>query len=195
MLIIVWDEAGGFYDHVPPPATVSPGDPQADDVTNEHQFVFDQLGPRVPAVVISPLIPKNIVDHRVYDHASVLATIEHAFGLPPLTERDRLANSLTTLVSLQQPRQDTPATLVTPTGYQQPPPLRLDRDPARVADVPIDGALPGFLYSAVVQDFELRDPSQQDEIRATVASIKTQRDAAIYMDDVAKRMAAKRQQP
>jgi len=47
----------------------------------------------------------------------------------------------------------------------------------------------------VVQDFALRDPSDYDEIRATVASIKTRRDAAIYMDDVAKRMAAKRQQP
>ena len=195
MLIIIWDEAGGFYDHVPPPAAVPPGDPQADDVTNEHQFAFDQLGPRVPAVVISPLIPKNLVDHRVYDHASVLATIEHAFGLPSLTERDRLANSLTTLVSLQEPRQDTPATLVTPDGYEQPPALRLDRNPAHVPNVPIDGPLPGFLYSAVVQDFALRDPSHYDEIRATVASIKTQRDAAIYMDDVAKRMAAKRQQP
>jgi len=194
MLIIIWDEAGGFFDHVPPPATVPPGDPQADDVTNEHQFAFDQLGPRVPAVVISPLIPKNIVDHRVYDHASVLATIEYAFGLSPLTERDRLAKSLTTLISLQEPRQDTPATLVTPDGYEQPPPLRLDRNPAHVPDVPIDGPLPGFLYSAVVQDFELRGPSHHDEIRATVASIKTQRDAAIYMDDVAKRMAAKRQQ-
>jgi len=71
----------------------------------------------------------------------------------------------------------------------------LDRNPAHVANVPIDGALPGFLYSAVVQDFALRDPSHYDEIRATVAAIKTQRDAAIYMDDVAKRMAAKRQQP
>jgi phospholipase C len=194
MLIITWDEAGGFYDHVRPPATVSPGDPQADDVTNEHKFAFDQLGPRVPAVVISPLIPKNVVDHRVYDHASVPATIEHAFGLSPLTERDRLANSLTTLVSLAEPRQDTPATLVTPAGYEQPPPLRRDHNPAHVPDVPIDGALPGFLYSAAVQDFELRDPSQYDEIRARVASIKTKRDAAIYMDDVAKRMAAKQNQ-
>jgi len=111
----------------------------------------------------------------------VLATIEHAFGLSPLTERDRLANSLTTLVSLQEPRQDTPVTLVTPDGYEQPPPLRLDRNPAHVPDVPIEGALPGFLYSAVVQDFELRDPSHHDEIRATVASIKTQRDV-IHVD-------------
>src|SRR5262249_59902904 len=94
---------------VRPPAAVPPGAPQADDVTNEPQFAFAQLGPRVPAVVISPLIPKNLVDHRVYDHASVLATIEHAFGLPSLTERDRLANSLTTLVCPPEARHNTPA--------------------------------------------------------------------------------------
>src|SRR5262249_58429455 len=129
MLIIIWDEAGGFFDHVPPPATVPPGDPQADDVTNEHQFAFDRLGPRVPAVVISPLIPKNIVDHRVYDHASVLATIEYAFGLSPLTERDRLAKSLTTPISLPEPTQNTPAPPLTPDGHEQPPPPPPDRQP------------------------------------------------------------------
>src|SRR5262249_47348693 len=122
MLIIIWDEGGGSFHHAPPPATVPPGDPQADDVTNEHQFAFDQLGPRVPAVVISPLIPKNIVDHRVYDHASVLATIEHAFGLSPLTERDRLPTSLPTPVHPHEAPTHTTAPPLTPAPQWQPAP-------------------------------------------------------------------------
>jgi phospholipase C len=192
MLIITWDECGGFYDHVAPPATVPPGDPQADDVENKHRFAFDQLGPRVPAVVISPLIPKNLVDHRVYDHASVLATIERAFGLAPLTGRDQHANSLTTLVSLAQPRQDTPAQLEVPADYELPPELHVDHDPAALAGPVDDEALPGFLFSAVVQDFELRDPSEYPAIQAQLAAIQTRREAAIYMDDVAARMVATR---
>jgi phospholipase C len=192
MLIITWDECGGFYDHVAPPATTPPGDPQADDVENEHQFAFDQLGPRVPAVVISPLIPKNLVDHRVYDHASVPATIERAFGLAPLTARDQHANSLTTLVSLGQPRQDTPARLDVPADYELPPELRVDRDPASLTGPVDDEALPGFLFSAVVQEFELRDPSEYPAIQAKVAAIKTRCEAATYMGDVAARMEAGR---
>jgi hypothetical protein len=192
LLIITWDECGGFYDHAFPPATVPPGDPQADDVENAHQFAFDQLGPRVPAVVISPLIPKNLVDHRVYDHASVPATIERAFGLAPLTARDKHANSLTTLISLGQPRQDTPARLDVPPGYEYPPALRVDRDPASLTGPVNDEALPGFLYSAAVQDFELRDPSEYPAIQAKVAAIKTRREAAMYMWDVAARMETRR---
>jgi phospholipase C len=192
MLIITWDECGGFYDHVAPPATVPPGDPKADEVANHHQFAFDQLGPRVPAVVISPLIPKNLVDHRVYDHASVPATIERAFGLAPLTARDQHANSLTTLVSLGQPRQDTPTQLVVPDNYEFPDAPRVDRDPASLTGPVDDEALPGFVFSAVVQDFELRDPSEYPAIQAKVASIKTRREAAMYVWDVAARMEARR---
>jgi phospholipase C len=57
---------------------------------NHNNFDFTQLGIRVPAVVISPLIPANLIDHRVYDHSSLLATVEDLFGLPTLTERQRL---------------------------------------------------------------------------------------------------------
>jgi phospholipase C len=52
-------------------------------------FDFTQLGVRVPAIVVSPLIPRGIIDHSVYDHTSVLATVEHIFGLLPLTGRDK----------------------------------------------------------------------------------------------------------
>ncbi len=193
MLIITWDEHGGFYDHVAPPAAISPGDPQADDVTNHHKFAFDQLGGRVPAVVVSPLIPKNLVDHRVYDHTSVLATIERAYGLQPLTDRDLHAKSLTTLIRLNEARTDSPTRLETPAGYEIPS-ERTVMDQASLAAPADNGTLPGFLHSAVAQDLEISDPAQHDAIRARLQAIKTRSEAFGYMRDVATRMAAKRQQ-
>ena len=60
----------------------------------------------MPAVVISPLIPANTIDHRPYDHSSILATIERLFELQPLTERDRTALDLRGLASLAAPRAE-----------------------------------------------------------------------------------------
>ena len=79
VLIITWDEHGGFYDHAIPPGAVAPGDTTSQDKHNQYGFTFQQYGPRVPAVVVSPLVPKNVIDHRLYDHASILATIEGSF--------------------------------------------------------------------------------------------------------------------
>ena len=69
---------------------------------------------RVPAIVASPLIPGNLVDHRLYDHASIPATVEACFGLAALTRRDAQANNLTSLLSLQSPRGDAMTTLPEP---------------------------------------------------------------------------------
>ena len=85
-----------------------PGDSQPKGKHNQYGFTFEQYGPRVPAIVVSPLIPKNTIDHRLYDHASILAMIKKVFGAGPLTARDRQANSPDQLLSLQTARQDTP---------------------------------------------------------------------------------------
>ena len=114
VLIITWDEHGGFVDHVPPGPAVPPGDGVANAGYVHHGFGFDVLGPRVPAVVISPLIAKNVIDHTEYDHASIPATIERNFGLDPLTARDAAANDLLHLLSLETPRTDTPTELDLP---------------------------------------------------------------------------------
>jgi len=58
---------------------------------------------RVPAVIISPFIPKGVIDSTIYDHISVLATVESIFGLRPLTERDKQAHTLNHLFSLATP--------------------------------------------------------------------------------------------
>jgi phospholipase C len=76
-VIITYDENGGFWDHVAPPT-------------------IDRWGPgaRVPTLVISPLAKHGYVDHSLYDSSSILALIEHRWGLKPLTSRDAAANDM-----------------------------------------------------------------------------------------------------
>ena len=60
-----YDEHGGFYDHVPPPAA-------ADD---SNEKAFHRLGPRVPAIVVSPLVGEQQVAKTIFDHTSIIKTI------------------------------------------------------------------------------------------------------------------------
>ncbi|HEY5748742.1 MAG TPA: alkaline phosphatase family protein [Chryseolinea sp.] len=137
LLIITFDEHGGFYDHVAPPAAVPPGDlitagyrkdyegghPKAGQPIN---FQFDQLGVRVPALVISPFTRKGVIDHTTYDHTSMLATVERLFGMEHLTHRDKAANDFLHLFSSTLPRTDAPTTL--PEAAVNPNPLPCDDD-------------------------------------------------------------------
>ena len=75
---VTWDDFGGFYDHVAPP--------QQDQLG---------LGPRVPAMVISPYARRGYIDHTQYDFASLLRFVEARFGLAPLTQRDARGPDLT----------------------------------------------------------------------------------------------------
>ena len=131
LLLVVFDEHGGFYDHVQPPAAVPPGDTMTDSYI-QHHFQYDQLGVRVPALVISPLIPRGMIDHTTYDHTSMLASVERLFDMPPLTNRDKAANDFLHLLSLQVPRPDTPTTLNDPAI--NPNPLSCEEDDAVIED-------------------------------------------------------------
>jgi len=77
VIIVTYDENGGFWDHVAPPKR-------------------DRWGPgsRVPAIIISPFAKRGFVDHTMYDTMSILALIEHRFGLTPLGTRDAAANDM-----------------------------------------------------------------------------------------------------
>jgi phospholipase C len=81
VLLVVYDEHGGIYDHVePPPCTPDQFTASANDTGTGMPFAFDRLGVRVPAILISPWIPKGtVVDGRVFDHASIPATITKFF--------------------------------------------------------------------------------------------------------------------
>jgi phospholipase C len=88
LFVITYDEHGGFYDHVPPP----PAEPPNDLV---EAFAFDLLGPRVPALLISPWIPKGKIVTDTFDHSSIPATVRKLFApdTDPLTRRDAAANT------------------------------------------------------------------------------------------------------
>jgi phospholipase C len=84
-IVLTWDDFGGFYDHVPPP----------------HLDLYG-LGPRVPAIVISPWARSGFIDHELLEFASILKLIETVFDLPSLTERDRNADDMLEAFDFQQ---------------------------------------------------------------------------------------------
>jgi phospholipase C len=102
LLIINYDEHGGYYDHVPPPKALAPDSiPPAPPVGASQYDGYTRYGFRVPAVVISPWAKKNHVSHMVYDQTSVLALMEHKWNLPALTYRDANANNMLDFIDLE----------------------------------------------------------------------------------------------
>ncbi len=123
LLIITYDEHGGCYDHVAPPATAVP----PDDTAGEFGFDCTRFGVRVPTVLVSPLIAAGTV-WRVpagatpLDHTSILKTIETRWNLPALTARDAAASGVGAVLTLTTPRTDDPlAGVVVPTTPAQNP--------------------------------------------------------------------------
>jgi len=87
-LFIVYDEWGGFFDHVAPP-TVPDIRSSSDPSEN-----YGQLGIRIPAVAVSPWARRGYVSHDVFAFESILKLIEYRFGLAPLTRRDAYARNI-----------------------------------------------------------------------------------------------------
>ncbi len=115
LLIWLYDEHGGYYDHVAPPEAVAPDDVPGTnlperfpwlrripflrhdlaqyDVTDAGPRTYDRYGFRVPAVIISPYAKRDYVTDTVFDHTSILKLIELKWNLPSLTRRDQAARS------------------------------------------------------------------------------------------------------
>ena len=87
-VFLSYDEQGGFYDHVTPPPACAPDDFAPELDANGFQAGFDQLGLRVPLIVVSPYAKRGYVSHVITDHTSILRFVEARFGLPALTHRD-----------------------------------------------------------------------------------------------------------
>jgi phospholipase C len=124
LLIWLYDEHGGYYDHVAPPSA-----PEPDDVPGQNPMrrfflgwllnltgygkriqaidagptAYDRLGFRVPAVIVSPYAKPDYVTSTVYDHTSILKLIERKWNLPPLTRRDAEANDPLDALDFQRP--------------------------------------------------------------------------------------------
>ena len=85
LLVILYDEHGGFYDHVQPLGTVAPDD-------NTDEFSFDVLGLRVPALLVSPWLDPAVL-HTTFDHTSLLKYVTDKWGLGDLGKRTAQASS------------------------------------------------------------------------------------------------------
>jgi phospholipase C len=106
LLIYTYDEHGGYYDHVPPPAAPAPDRIPAAEPPGSYAM----YGPRVPAIVVSPYSKAGAVTNVVHDHTSILATIEHKWNLPALTDRDARAETVMDFLdATQEPRLNPPA--------------------------------------------------------------------------------------
>jgi phospholipase C len=84
-LLWTYDEAGGFFDHVPPPTSC---------IARPQDSDFYELGVRVPLVVISPWARRHYVSHARHEHTSILRFIQTLHGLPALTARDANSDAL-----------------------------------------------------------------------------------------------------
>jgi phospholipase C len=120
VFILTYDEAGGFYDHVPPMATVGPdGIPPSDlpstDICGAGPSAgancdFTFTGFRVPLLVISPFTKKNYVSHTPADYTAILKFIETRFNLPSLTKRDAAQMDMSEFFDFQGEPWATPPT-------------------------------------------------------------------------------------
>jgi phospholipase C len=137
LLLIVYDEHGGFYDHVVPPGhdgwdaglygiehrVIAPSRPSDDG------FDFTRLGPRVPAVVVSPWIERGSVfgwnapepeDRRTFDHTSILATVGTMTGKWVESPRARAATPLDVTINRAVPRTDASKLTYRSASYHRP---------------------------------------------------------------------------
>lgn len=99
LLVVTYDEHGGFFDHVPPPMTQ---DAFAADG-------FDQLGFRVPSFAVGPYVKPGFISDTVLQHGSVYRTLEQMWELDPLTVRTTASNDLFGLLDEQRLRNGQPA--------------------------------------------------------------------------------------
>ena len=103
VLIWVYDEHGGYYDHVPPPRAIPPDDIPPEITPADRPGGYDRYGFRVPAVIVSPFARRNYVSHRVHDHTSFLKLVETKWNLPALTYRDANASNLLDSLDFRRP--------------------------------------------------------------------------------------------
>lgn len=169
LLIVLFDEHGGYYDHVPPPATVSPdGIAGRMDETFLVPFDFKRLGLRVPAILISPWF-QPAVDSTVYSHSTIPGSIIDALKLPGgfLTQRDAKAAKLTAKYLVDDGTRTWRTTTPDVTAPVQPQPLD-----AMARDI-LDGTVhidPHPEQRNTLRTKDIQDPAQAKQFMRTQIS-------------------------
>jgi phospholipase C len=160
MLIVTYDENGGFFDHVPPPMTTD------DTLAKFGVDGFQQMGFRVPAMVIGPYVKQSYISSTVYDHTSALKTIQNVFGTDSLNARTDAANDLTDCIDMDRlARGDWAKPITLPTinvddwpmsaacehsgGFRLADPISqwADAHPEAFVGIDLRGELPGYNQS------------------------------------------------
>ncbi|HJP92464.1 MAG TPA: alkaline phosphatase family protein [Pyrinomonadaceae bacterium] len=153
LLIITYDEHGGCFDHVVPPAAIPPG---GTTLRNPSTFAFNRYGPRVPAILVSPYIasktvlrPEGFAYNAVasgitttngvtpFDHTSIIKTVIECFNLQTngspanLTDRDLNAPSLLSALTLPSQKMNSPGQVAVPAA----PPASAANTSTHLSDV------------------------------------------------------------
>eukprot|EP01065_Artemidia_motanka_P005395 TRINITY_DN12602_c0_g1_i1.p1 TRINITY_DN12602_c0_g1~~TRINITY_DN12602_c0_g1_i1.p1 ORF type:complete len:502 (+),score=201.75 TRINITY_DN12602_c0_g1_i1:91-1596(+) len=162
LLLVTYDEHGGWYDHVAPPAGPNPDGLNSTD----DKFDFTRLGIRVPTLAISPWVKKGTLVSEPgtggtakgteFDASSILATIQKLYGTKSLTKRDAWSASFEGILSESEPRTDCPTTvpsapdhnaLLAARGKSLPDPQSAELNHLQqmfaetVAGLPVDGSV------------------------------------------------------
>jgi len=206
LLVVTYDEHGGFADHVPPPSDAVAPDDEGKD------FHFTLLGPRVPTLLVSPWIPSGLrlpnqpptetIDFT-FDHCAIPRTVRELFapGSAPLSRREAVASMFLPALSLDAPRPDLPVT--------RPRELPVPRHPDRVMlgsaalagpPRPLDDFQQSLVELAQLVDQALRTEAARplalraDIIESVLASpppprvFTTEAERQLYLYDVTRRL-------
>ncbi|MFT5679630.1 MAG: phospholipase C [Myxococcota bacterium] len=120
LIVITFDEAGGTWDHVPPPSTVAP-DSQLGEAARAFNFTFESLGPRVPTLLISPYVSPGTVfraESGALDHTSLIATILKWADVNPAEAN--LGSRVAQAPTFEGVLSSTPVNTSSPTCFQVP---------------------------------------------------------------------------
>jgi phospholipase C len=110
-LLLTYDEAGGYFDHVAPPPACAPDHMSPKLSDTDQPGNFDRLGMRVPLIVVSPYARAHYVSHEDYSHTSILRLVQARFELPALSARDANSTPLYDLFDFEHPAFAEPPTL------------------------------------------------------------------------------------
>jgi phospholipase C len=195
MLVITFDEHGGFYDHLSPPAAPPTGDDRR--YASKPPFKFDRYGVRVPTVVVSAHTERQTVvgsdpadPSTMFDHCSIPATVRKRFGLKPLSKREEKANTLDVALNRTTRRdQDAPRTL--PVPPRAPRPIRPAIRRMAATAKKLTKQQEAFLALAVAMDRQL-SPGKAKRLAAAAEMKRTPEQAAAFAERVQAKALARR---
>ena len=168
LLILTYDEHGGYYDHVPPPVALAPDSipPQVQPGESLYDG-FARYGFRVPSVLVGPYVKPGHVTSIVYDHTSILAFLERKWNLAAMTYRDANANDLTDFLDLDAMKRGQPT-------FPELPKLAAPGDtPARLA---CSKTGPGTVPAPIPpQRLRIRSARVNRRLRALVVELEVDR--------------------